>query len=194
MCNRFNGICIQWKKCLHDSEVLVYDPWLVDQNHPVSFNHLNISLQLLHLCLHPLLTCLLWGSVCHYTQPLVLVVQGLPVLLQPCQQLLPAWWKMKESLIEEQASWQQLLSSQQNARLNLEAQAACTSYLMQPAASVLSASSPAHSGHTALVPWPSPDDAAPNRQVPYHSPKCVLVHVGERGVSKIEMYCMHCLV
>ena len=66
-------------------EVLVYDLWLVDKDHSVSLNQLNVSLQLLHLGLHPLLACLLWGSVCHHTQPLVLVVQGLPVLLQTCQ-------------------------------------------------------------------------------------------------------------
>lgn len=39
------------------------------------------------------------------------------------------------------------------------------------------------------MPRPSPDDAALSRQVPCHSPKCVLVHVGEGGRSINEMYC-----
>ena len=51
--------------------------------------HLNILLQLLHLSLHPLLPCLLGGSVSNHTQTLVLMVQVLPVGLQSPQQNLP---------------------------------------------------------------------------------------------------------
>ncbi len=59
-------------------------------DHSVPLNQLNVLLQLLHGRLHPLLPGLLGGRVCHHAQPLVLVVELLPILLQPRQQLLPA--------------------------------------------------------------------------------------------------------
>ena len=61
---------------------LVYDLWLVDQDHLVPLNQFNVPLQLFHLCLHPLLPGFLGSRVCHHTQSLVLVVQYLPVLLE----------------------------------------------------------------------------------------------------------------